>query len=302
MTYAFYRRYTEWTLPSIPHLWDEAKKLFERALCHGGEAQSIARYARLHRARRREILSWFVPVDSIVRKLIVAKAIVHLLMTPQGRKLLLDAKRERNAPPPEPAPKPPKAKSAPYKISIPHPGWHTIWQPPRKQPPSPPPQPETQAEAIDPYDPASWSCPYRIAHYSKAGDGFCEEPPAKPRTGPRISVLDLDVIVPPRARRQEEPSSAGDMDPSAFRCAKRIELIRRVLENPKPVILRVARFLARQHPDSVDMPAGSRALPVKHWRQGDLYADQAREHGMLALRALHLSLAVLDAGVSEEPG
>ena len=92
------------------------------------------------------------------------------------------------------------------------------------------------------------------------------------------------------------------MDPSAFRCAKRIELIRRVLENPKPVILRVARFLARQHPDSVDMPAGSRALPVKHWRQGDLYADQAREHGMLALRALHLSLAVLDAGVSEEPG
>ena len=299
MTYAFYRRHTEWTLPSIPHLWDEAKKLFERALGQGGEPQHIAHSTQLRRARRREILSWFVPVESIVRKLVVAKAIIHLLMTPQGRKLLLDAKRQRNAPPPEP----PKPKSAPHKTTIPHPGWHTIWQPPQKQPPVPPSQPEpASTHAVDLDDPASWSCPYRIAHHSKYWDGYSGEPPAKPRTGPRITVLDLDAIVPPRALKQEEPHSTDDAEPPGFRCAKRIELIRRILENPGPTILRVARFLARQHPDSVVMPRGSRDLQMKHWRQGDLYADQAREHAMLALRALHLSLAVMDAAAREEPG
>jgi hypothetical protein len=141
MSYANYRRHAASPLPSIPHLWAEAKRLFARALANVGEPREIARRENLSRTMRREIVLWVEPVEKMVRGLIAAKAVIHLLMTPEGRKLLREAKRSYPEPEPEIEAPRPRPGSTVRTIRIPHPGWHTIWQPPQKPAPLPPPAP-----------------------------------------------------------------------------------------------------------------------------------------------------------------
>ena len=97
MSFANYRRHTTWALPALPDLWAEAKRLLARALAHTGAAQEIARKAHLSRSSRREIVLWIEPVEKMVRGVIAARAVIHLLMTPEGRKLLREARRDYSA-------------------------------------------------------------------------------------------------------------------------------------------------------------------------------------------------------------
>ncbi|MDP3739274.1 MAG: hypothetical protein Q8R02_17925, partial [Hyphomonadaceae bacterium] len=60
----------------------------------------------------------------------------------------------------------------------------------------------------------------------------------------------------------------------------------------------------RLAPEDLDLPRWRNDAARRRWqswRQGDLYADQCREHAMLAIRALHLSLEWLDRP-DDEPG
>lgn len=278
MTYAHYRRTSGGTLPTIPDLWATARRLFDRALATFGAPEAIARQERLRRTARSEISAWFEPVERIVRRVIIAKAVIHLLMTPQGRKLLHASKRSVVASAPD------KSKATPYKTTIPYPGWHTIYQPPQKPKPAPPPPPPPERTPTDRSDPASWSCPYRIVSMSAA--------PSLPVTTPKRRPL--AVLSVARAR---EVQAAAPIPParakgcSAWLCARRIEMLRRVLDNPNRTILRVARYLARTSPDSVVV---RHDLSLHTYRQGYPDVVQAREHAVLALRALHLSLNWLD--------
>ena len=89
-----------------------------------------------------------------------------------------------------------------------------------------------------------------------------------------------------------------------MRYARRIETLRRVIDNPGPAIRRLAGVLARTAPDDLDLPRWRNEAARQrwlNWRQGDLYADQAREHALLALRALHRSLDWLDRP-ADDPG
>ena len=89
-----------------------------------------------------------------------------------------------------------------------------------------------------------------------------------------------------------------------MRYARRIETLRRVIDSPGPAIRRLARVLAKTAPDDLDLPRWRNEAARQrwlNWRQGDLYADQAREHALLALRALHLSLDWLDRP-ADDPG
>ena len=311
MSFANYRRHTTWALPALPDLWAEAKRLLARALAHTGAAQEIARKAHLSRSSRREIVLWIEPVEKMVRGVIAARAVIHLLMTPEGRKLLREARRDY-APEPDPEPPPPKPASPSRRI-IPHPGWHTIWQPPpRPAPtlPSPPSLPADTGPGPDPGDPSSWSCPYRVVSRTRAQALPVALP--EPRRGPRISLLD-DWVAPPRPRPAAADNSAnansttGDSASAsklALRYARRIETLRRVIDNPGPAIRRLAGVLARTAPDDLDLPRWRNEAARQrwlNWRQGDLYADQAREHALLALRALHRSLDWLDRP-ADDPG
>ena len=63
-------------------------------------------------------------------------------------------------------------------------------------------------------------------------------------------------------------------------------------------------MLAKTAPDDLDLPRWRNEAARQrwlNWRQGDLYADKARENALLALRALHLSLDWLDRP-ADDPG
>ena len=290
MSYVYYKRGTDWTLPSLPDLWSEARRMFTRAIAGAGEPKDIARAEPLTRKTRREVLAWFLPVSTIVRRLVIAKAVIHLLMTPQGRKLMRDARLK----PAPPAPEPPSPAKAPHKITIPSPGWHTIYQHVRPMPPPTPCRAETPAEAPaeapaeDCFDPATWRYHYPIARVHEAEAEDRSPAPLNHKRGPRISLLEPEPEFKPRSPKVLKRSPAPRH--AALRHARRFEMIRRILDDPTRTVLRVARWLAAHDPDAVELPRTTR-LPMSQWRHGDLYADQAREHALLALRSPHLSMA-----------
>ncbi len=226
---------------SIPALFVRAKEMLDVLLAHVKSSASLARMWKLRRPARREIMSMLVPIEKIVRTLLVAKAITHLLMTPQGRQLLRDTEKMQ---PPAPRRGP---KAAPHMTSIPLPGWHTIarlWRDgdlipgePVAEPPPPP----------DPNDPANWACRFTVLSWKPAEP---DEPrPPAIRRGPRICVLggsdDWPIAHAPVKPAPAPELSRPDGDPGAYAVARRIEALARVLANPEPAIQRLARYIAR---------------------------------------------------------
>jgi hypothetical protein len=286
MSYANARRSTNGPLPSIPELWDLAKRMFQNLHAKVGAATAVAARRRFDRSERREVLSWLEPVGLLVRNLLFAQALTYLLMTPEGRKLRQET--PRTPPPGPPAPVQPTTRS----IRIPYPGWHTIaqhWRPEPEPPPEPAPISKS-ASLRDLADPASWTCSFQPMKFSAAALGYGvyrTEPkkPARPARRQQLSAMEKPhALQGPRI----EPNAAGDADPhrGAFVMARRIEALARVIAKPRPAMLRLARQLA-------SVPAETIALRIRgatlrnHWRHGNDCWEQSRDHCVLALRAFH---------------
>jgi hypothetical protein len=255
-------------LPSIPLLWETVKAMCQRLLGHVPRTDQIALLQDLRDVERRHILGWLEPIERIVRHLLFAQALTHLLMTPEGREL-----RKRYAPPP---PKPPGSNRS-TKILIP--GLAVIWQRPVKRPeppPLPPPQPRA---SLDLSDPASWSCPFKLDKHPDAQPAKA----APARSMPLASRRPERLAIEAGGNEHEEPSR------SALMIARRIEALRRVIARPRPHILRLARWLASRQAETLELtPFG--ATRRNHWRHGYDIWEQSRDHALLSLRAYHRTL------------
>jgi hypothetical protein len=149
---------------SIAELWRRARAMFERAAAIIGRADTLATLTALSPERRREIVGWLALVETIVRKLIFAKAALLPRLAPNSAPrveyiaLRGGYHQVRLKPPSRPAkacafdPAQPHAWRAPFDLALPRdrltcpesraPRIRALWGPP----PSPPPLPRQRAE------------------------------------------------------------------------------------------------------------------------------------------------------------
>jgi hypothetical protein len=235
---------------SIPDLWEKAKAMFARMIEVAGGEDRVRGQRRLTRKQRYEILGWLEPVEKLARAVLLVRALTHLLMTPEGRRLMKETPKQ--APWKEEAPQPPPGSVR--STRIPHPGWHTIWQKPCLAPPPPPPPPR----------PASRGCAFRILRVTPP------EPlsPISPSRRPMITDLwaktQPSVLRPPARVSRQDPVEAKAR-PS--RLARRIDALSRALANPEPIIRRLARFIASL-PQGLLQPTTGHASAGGLWRHG----------------------------------
>lgn len=271
--------------PDIPSLWERAKEMLARAFTQFPPARTIAQWMRVSRRERRDFNEWIQPVEHLVRSCIIAKAAIFLLMTPQGRRMLRDTPKLDDSASKTKAMA--AAQTAPHKISMPHPGWHTIAQPPRPKPTqAEPTQPEKkQKPPVDPLDPATWTATFRTTkwHYNPNAD---DEGAGKPafNTGDYLTAIDPYLILP---RRERKPKP--DFVPPALDMARRLEALTRVLADPHAAIMRTARFLAGIAPEMLRLFDTGYNRPG--WLQGDRENSDARIHAHRAVGAVVNTLA-----------
>jgi hypothetical protein len=222
---------------------------------------------RLARKERRELLGWLEPVETLARSCLIVRAFAFLLMTPQGRKLLQDAPRiEMPTPPHQLA-----AQNARRGLKIPMPGWHTIasnWRALVEQRKLEE-QREAERAARDKHDPETWGGAFRIVGWSFPEPEQTRPVPAQfqklRRVG--IDVFEPDprpVAASPLTRPRPEP----EPERPAFRLARRIAQLGRVIDNPEPAIRRLARFLASLPLEALEPLKEQTASAGAHWRQG----------------------------------
>jgi hypothetical protein len=236
---------------SIPELWTRARALFGVLMREVQSVATLRAQPNMRRKQRTDILCRLVPVEKLVRSLLVTEAIIYLLMTPQGRKLLATTPKIAL---PEPPPPVGQKKAAPHKTTIPMPGWHTIAAllprvDPRVTAPEPPPP-------LDLNDAENWSCRFRVLGWRHPAPE--DDPP--PKEAPRkrwISALDdssFPAINDPRGVPAAAAASDAASKPSSHHLARRVEALTRVLANPEPTIRRLAKFIA-------SLPRGALAEP-----------------------------------------
>jgi hypothetical protein len=208
---------------TIPHLWGRVRAHFAAAFARYAPT-SLVRRARFTRPQRDAFDFAVVPLEKMVRALLVSGAVAWLLMTPAGHRLRLRTPRRTPQPP------------APSRTStrIPHPGWNTLARPPRA--------PAPQRPRLDREVPATWTCPFRVLR-STFGDDAPRQPPPRPRRAVWAQSLACTERDPFNARRAPPRHSPPPPEPCSA-LARRIETLRRVLANPQPAIRRLARKLA----------------------------------------------------------
>lgn len=271
-------------LLSLPDLWDRARVLFARLVEVAGAPDQL-RARRLGRDQRRDVLDWLHPVESLVRKVLVAKAITFLLMTPQGRAMMRPAPKTSASLRHQP-------EGTTRIVSIPHPGWHTIAQPYRPPPPPPPPPPAR--------DPAART---RACFSVLGAREYKDLSPARGGRPHRsfkgmVSFLGGDDAPATRASRQmDEAPSAGAADAGvgasadarraarAIALARRIEALSRAIAKPEPLVRRLARAIAA-HADMVLAFVSPTTGELDRWRQGYPEFIDAQTHFRRARAAL----------------
>jgi hypothetical protein len=266
-------------LTSIPALWDLAKRMLER-LRETVDSSALARRRSFGRSERREVLCWLEPVERLVRNLLFTQALTHLLMTPEGQKLLRETPKQQSQEPPEQ--EPPATKTT----RIPHPGWRTIaqhWQRPAPEPPKPEPPPKPE-RLRDLTDPSSWSCqfPLKLWTPSFSNDGGSLKKKLQPAQL-LAARNERHILRGPQLDAEAAP------DRRAYLMARRIEAVARVIARPRPAMLRMARLLASFPAETIWLrPRGAQLR--NHWRHGNDSWEQSRDHCVLALRAYHRTL------------
>jgi hypothetical protein len=109
------------TTHDAPTLWGRARQLCAETIDFVRTAAALAERWRIGRNERREILNRLVPVEVLVRTLLLVEAATFLL-TPEGQRL-----RAATSTVIPPAPPPPVGVRKPtHKITIEMPGWRTI--------------------------------------------------------------------------------------------------------------------------------------------------------------------------------
>jgi hypothetical protein len=250
---------------SIPDLWEKTKAMFARMIETAGGEDSVRAQRRFTRTQRYEILGWLEPVEKLARAVLLVRALTHLLMTPEGRRLMKETPRQ--------APAPTHGPGSTRSTRIPHPGWHTIWQKPCLAPPPPPPPPARPA--------ASRRCAFRIWVTPP-------EPVRATSAFRRPGIIDLWAetpasVQPPSPRTASQDPLAAKARPS--RLARRIDALVRALAHPEPIIRRLARLIARL-PCGLFQSAATHAAGSGLWRHGQPEFVDACFHLKHALGAL----------------
>ncbi|MDP3495055.1 MAG: hypothetical protein Q8R82_18235 [Hyphomonadaceae bacterium] len=236
------------TTLSIPDLWTRAKAMFGVLMREVKSVATLARTRHLSRRQRTDILCRLVPVEKIVRSLLVTEALIYLLMTPEGRRLLANTPK---MPMPD-APPPVGVKKNSHKITISMPGWQTIAAlQPRIDPRIVAPEPITPAEQPVP---ENLSRPFRVLGWIHPRP---EEPPEKEKPRRRwISTFeDSNFPLPLKEPKKLPPPADPEFDSSAREIARRITALERVLANREPAIRRLAKYIASLPRDTLNPPS-----------------------------------------------
>lgn len=199
-------------------LWTRARAMFARAVAAVGDAQAIARIAALTRTLRREIGRWLSPLEHIVRKLLLAEA----------------AELHRAA-----------VAAAARRVRVEHVPLRGMAQHCQGGGASPQARqsaviaekgaPHGSRSKCDPSQPERWRASFSFA---------------LPRNPRYVSNACAPRILDPWSEYPSAKPSAAPAAPThhnaSFRLARRLEALRRVLENPRPHAERLARLLARE--------------------------------------------------------
>ena len=267
------------TTLSIPELWTRARAMFSVLMREVTSAATLARKRKLARPERTSILCRLVPVEKIVRSLLVTEALIYLLMTPEGRKLLKTTpKRALPSPPP-----PVGVKKHTHKVTIPMPGWQTIAAlQPRIDP---------RIVAPEPPAPADQSAPENLSRaFRVLGWNHPQPEDPLPREKPRRSWITpfetTNFPLPAKQPSGRPPTPDPDHDPSAREIARRIATLERVLANREPAIRRLARYIASLPRDVLALPS-ARAIDTLWWWHGRPEYFNACSLGRSAIRAFN---------------
>jgi hypothetical protein len=187
--------------------------MFARAVAAIGDAASIARLESLSRTLQRQIVGWLYPLECVVRRLLLAEA---------AELRRLECARVARGP---------RVIRIPLRGMAMHhaPQAHGFADRGRASPPA--------SRSIDLSQPEAWRAQFSFA----LPRNLHLVPNAR---APRIINLWSENTAPapaPASRpRVPEPKEAP------FRLARRMEALRRVLENPRPYAERLVRALQRQ--------------------------------------------------------
>ena len=276
------------TRHDMPTLWERAKAMFAAMLAAITSVADLTRRACFRRKERRALATRLVPVEKLVRMLMMTEAATFLLMTPEGRRLREETpKIEPPAPPPPPVGVPRPS----HQTRILMPGWQTIAA---LQPYVDPRIVEREqrehrealerriaglealtqdapanADAAD-ADQTHWRCRFRVLRWVH------DQPDAGPQASlprPRcIGFADTNfpivagMTVVDRAQRASETSD--DAAPrNGHDLARRIEALSRILANPAAAIRRLARSLAALPADALPEP-GMTPRQTRDWHHG----------------------------------
>ena len=266
------------TTYSLPDLWTRAKALFVVLMREVKSVAGLARTRHLTYRQRTDILCRLVPIEKIVRSLLMTEALIFLLMTPQGRRML--ATTPKKPPPSQP---PVGVKKNTHKITIPMPGWNTIAAlQPRIDPRIDAPE---AAAHDDPRTPENMACRFRVLAWAHATPEHppCKEPPR------RSWVTTFEPSNFPASEHPASKSPAGanvDSESSARAIARRITAVERVLANREPAIRRLAKFIAGL-PRYALMPPSAYEIDTRWWWHGRPEFFNAEDRCRPAVRAFN---------------
>ncbi len=196
---------------TIPDLWDRARTFLAAMFATHGSPKTHLHHTFTAR-QRNAILRWLKPAERLARGLLIVSAITHLLMTEQGR-------RQRAAARPVTPPSPPRPPRRPFCVPTGIDLTASLARHYRREPPQPATEPPPPAQpAIDPDDPSTWRAPFRVLKW--IGAGVTRKPPPRPAS----------------------PSGAPA---SNQRLIRRIEALRRILEDPTARTRSLAAYIAR---------------------------------------------------------
>jgi len=266
------------TTYALPDLWTRAKALFVVLMREVKSVAGLARTRHLTYRQRTDILCRLVPIEKIVRSLLMTEALIFLLMTPQGRRML--ATTPKKPPPSQP---PVGVKKNTHKITIPMPGWNTIAAlQPRIDPRIDAPE---AAAHSDPRTPENMACRFRVLAWAHATPEHppCKEPPR------RSWVTTFEPSNFPAPEHPASKSAAGanvDPESSARAIARRITAVERVLANREPAIRRLAKFIAGL-PRYALMPPSAYEIDTRWWWHGRPEFFNAEDRCRPAVRAFN---------------
>jgi hypothetical protein len=251
-------------LPSIPQLWERAKVMFARVITHIGSTADFSKRWRLTRIQKKEVLGWLEPVEKLARSCLLVRAFNFLMMTPQGQKLLRETPKIEMPKPPAPQPAPT------HKTTIPMPGWHTIAQNQRALAEQQKIEQQRAAEqaAVDRHDPGNWGGGFRVVGWRMP------EPEDGQRAVPcgfqkqRLPWVEMVEPNPWLAHGSVEKKPPREKDEPALVLARRIEALGRVINNPAPVAMRLARFIAKLPKEALEDLREQYTFARPHWFQG----------------------------------